>query len=91
MYQNTSTRDIRAFQGKVQFVDLFGSEILTRPLSISAPIASGKKATVDGVIEYNQFLPPHQQLKSTEVKDLKIVWIPELVIFADGARLGAGQ
>ena len=90
-YQNNSTKDIRAFRGKVQFTDLFGAEIFTSALTISNPIAAGKKGNWDGVIEYNQFLRPHQQLKNTDLKDMKVVWNPESVIFADGSKIGAGQ
>jgi hypothetical protein len=91
VYQNSSTKDIRAFRGNVLFTDLFGSEIFTSNLTISDPIKAGTKGTWNGVIEYNQFLRPHQQLKNTELKDMKVVWNPESVIFADGSKIGAGQ
>jgi hypothetical protein len=90
-YQNSSTKDIRAFRGKVQFTDLFGSDIFTTELTISDPVAAGEKGNWDGVIEYNQFRRPHQQLRNTELKDMKVIWIPESVIFADGSKIGAGQ
>ena len=88
-YQNNSTKDIRAFRGKVQFTDLFSSEIFTTGLTISNPIEAGKKGNWTGVIEYNQFLRPHQQLRNTELKDMKVIWLPDSVIFADGSTIGA--
>jgi len=89
VYQNNSTKDIRAFRGKVEFTDLFGSEIYTTGLTISDPVAAGQKGTWHGVIEYNQFHGPHRQLRNAELKDMKINWIPESVIFADGSQVGA--
>ncbi len=91
VYQNNSTKDIRAFRGKVRFTDLFGSEIFTTGLTISDPIAAGKKGNWDGVIEYNQFVSQHQQLRNTELKDMKVIWLPESVIFADGSKIGGDQ
>ena len=90
-YQNGSTKDIRAFRGKVQFTDLFGAEIFTTNLTISDPISAGAKGSWTGVIEYNQFLRADQQLRNTELKDMKVVWIPESVIFVDGSKIGADQ
>jgi len=90
-YQNGSTKDIRAFRGKVHFTDLFGAEIFTTGLTISDPVAAGTKGNWTGVIEYNQFIRSHQQLKNTELKDMKVIWMPEGVIFADGSKIGADQ
>ncbi len=90
-YQNSSTKDIRAFRGTVQFTDLFGSEIFTTRLMISEPIGAGKKGNWDGAIEYNQFHRPHEQLRNTELKDMKVIWIPESVIFADGSKIGTSE
>jgi hypothetical protein len=89
-YQNSSTKGIRAFRGQLQFADLFGSEIFTTTLTISDPIASGKKGNRFVVIENNEFIRSHQQLFNTELKDVKVIWIPEAVIFVDGSKIGEG-
>lgn len=90
-YQNNSAKDIRAFRGKVRFTDLFGAEVFTTGLTISDPIGAGQKGDWDGVIEYNQFLRQHQQLRNAELKDMKVIWLPESVIFEDGSKIGADQ
>ena len=90
-YQNRSTKDIRAFRGNVQFTDLFGSVIFTSQVTISDPVAAGTKGDWAGVIQYNQFLRPHQQLRNTELKDMKSVWVPNSVIFSDGSKIGESQ
>lgn len=87
-YQNTSGKDIRAFKGKVRFTDLFGSEIYKSSLTISDPVSTGNKATWTGTIKYNQFLEDDVKLRSAELKDMKVEWLPSSVIFADGTKLG---
>lgn len=87
-YENKAGKDIRAFTGGVQFTDLFGKEIFTSNLTISDPITAGQKATWIGSIKYNQFVSTHQDLKNAELSNMKIVWLPSQVLFADGSTLG---
>jgi hypothetical protein len=87
-YENTSGKDIRAFKGKIRFTDLFGSQIYESSLTVSDPIKAGKKATWTGYINYNQFLNQEVQLRNTQLKDMRVVWLPSSIIFADGTVLG---
>ncbi len=87
-YENTSGKDIRAFRGKIRFTDLFGQEIFITNLTISDPVKAGAKATWDGAIRYNQFVRGLQALRNTDLKDMKVVWLPSGVIFADGKQIG---
>ncbi len=72
-YENTSGKDVRAFRGRIQFTDLFGKDIYAISITISNPIASGAKATWDGMAKYNQFVTQQQNLRNTELKDMKVV------------------
>jgi len=87
-YQNDSGKEIRAFQGDVIFQDLFGDVIFESSLKITKPIKAGEKDTWEGVIDYNQFLDTHQKLRNTEMKDMKILWVPKTIIFSDGTKIG---
>ncbi len=87
-YENTSQKDIRAFNGTVRFTDLFGKLVFESGLTISDPIKAGAKATWTGSIEYNQFTESHRSLKNADLKDMNVVWIPKSIIFADGSRVG---
>jgi hypothetical protein len=87
-YENSSTKDIRAFKGSVIFQDLFGTEIYRANLTISDPIIVGAKTQWNGSIEYNQFVAAHKQFRNTELKDMKVIWMPASIIFADGTRIG---
>jgi hypothetical protein len=87
-YENTSGKDIRAFNGSVRFTDLFDKPIFESALTISDPIKAGAKATWDGSINYNQFVDSHRSLRNADLKDMKIVWIPKSIIYADGSKVG---
>jgi hypothetical protein len=91
VYENKSDKDIRAFRGHVQFTDLFGKEIFTTNLTISNPIAAGQKANWTGVINYNQFNAEQQSLRNAGLADMKIIWLPDSVLFADGSSLGSSD
>jgi len=87
-YENTSGKDIRAFTGKLRFTDLFGSEIYQSGLTISDPIRTGAKTTWVGSIKYNQFVDEDVRLRNTDLKDMRVEWLPQAVIFADGSKIG---
>ena len=87
-YENTSPKDIRAFQGKVEFTDLFGKQIYESGLTISQPVKSGDKGLWNGVIKYNQFMEADKALRNTDLADMKIVWKPSGILYADGTRVG---
>jgi hypothetical protein len=91
VYENTSGKDIRAFNGSVRFTDLFDKPILESSLTITDPIKAGAKATWNGSINYNQFIDSHQSLRNTDLKDMKVVWIPKSIIYADGSRVGSTE
>ena len=87
-YENTSGKDIRAFTGSVRFNDLFGKRIFESGLTISDPIKASMKDTWEGTIDYNQFIDSHRSLRNTDLKDMKIVWVPKSIIFGDGSTVG---
>jgi len=87
-YQNNNAKDIRAFTGIVQFTDLFGKKIFESNLTVSDPISAGKKSSWNGQIKYNQFKDDHQTLRNTALADMKIIWLPSQILFADGSKIG---
>jgi hypothetical protein len=88
VYENKSDKDIRAVKGAIRFADLFDKEILTSQMTIQDPVKAGQKANWIGQITYNQFISSHQQLVNTELKDMKVTWIPASIIFTDGTQIG---
>lgn len=87
-FENSSPKDIRAFKGVVNFQDLFGSEIYHVNLTISNPIDAGAKANWSGVVKFNQFVEAQQRFRNTELKDMKVIWMPASILFSDGTRIG---
>jgi hypothetical protein len=88
VYENLSGKDIRAFQGAIQFTDLFGKEIFVSTMTISNPVKAGDKGQWAGAIKYNQFIDSQKALRTADLADLKIVWKPSGVIFTDGTKIG---
>jgi hypothetical protein len=87
-YENSAAKDIRAFKGTILFRDLFGVEIYRSGLTISDPVKVGTKANWDGTINYNQFIEAQQRFRNAELKDMKVIWLPRTIIFADGSKIG---
>jgi hypothetical protein len=89
-YENKSPDDLRGFEGTMRFLDLFGDTITTFRLKVDDPLAAGARRRDSGrTIDYNQFDDEHIALRSTDLANLKVLWEPETLIFADGRRLSA--
>jgi hypothetical protein len=52
------------------------------------PIKAGQQATWNGTVNYNQFVEAQQRFRAAELRDMKVVWVPASIIFADGTRIG---
>lgn len=88
LFENSAGKDIRAFDGVMTFTDLLGNEILTSKLAINDPIVSRDSLSWKGELDYNQFTPRHQQLRSHEFDTLLITFDVGKVLFADGTTVG---
>lgn len=85
--QNKSDKGIRAVKGSISFTNLFDDEIKSLSFVYDQPIAAGKEVTWNAQTDYNQFMDDDVTLKNKDLKDLKVVWKPEKVIFEDGTAL----
>lgn len=88
-YQNSSPQRIRAFTGSVRFTDLFDKKVFESGLTISDPVNAGEKASWTGTINYNQFIDEHRLFRDAALADLKVVWLPKQILFADGTKIGS--
>lgn len=86
-FKNNSEKDIRAFKGAIVINDLFDSEIKSINLTIDDPIPAGETFRATYTTDYNQFRDEDSRLRSKKMEDLKVVWTPEKIIFADGSTL----
>lgn len=87
-YQNKSKKDIRAFTGVIQFNDLFGRKIKSLHITIDDPVLAGQTGTWSGSYHYNQFIDDDVQLKNADFNDIRIVWLPNSILYIDGTSVG---
>jgi hypothetical protein len=85
--KNKSEKEIRAMKGAITFTNLFDDEIKTVNFVYDQHIAGGGEATWDATLDYNQFSSEDQTLRNKDLKDLKVVWKPEKIMFSDGTSL----
>jgi hypothetical protein len=83
-FKNPTGKDIRAFDGTLTFTDLLDNEVLSSDLAINDPVPIGAPVSWEGGIKYNQFMDRHQRLLSMHKGNLKIVFAPHKILFADG-------
>ncbi len=85
--QNKSDKEIRAVKGQIEFTNLFGDKIKSLSFVYDQPIQAHNEATWDASTDYNQFDDGDQTLKSKDLKDIKVIWKPEKIIFSDGSTI----
>lgn len=90
-FQNKSSRDLAGVKGTIRFADIFDDEIRTVSLSVDDGIGAGETLTWRGGFDYNRFRGPDKKLRSTAVDKLRVSWIPETYLFADGSRMDVSQ
>lgn len=85
-FENTSDKDIRAFDGVLTFYDLLDNEILSAKVQINETVKAGSALKWDGVLDYNQFMDTHKRLRGEGKKNLRVVFLPRKVLMADGTN-----
>ncbi len=87
-YQNTSNKDIRAFEGSVSFHDVLGNEIASDTITVLTPVKAGQQGTM---VEKLPFVGPFSGLKGKRLDDLKTDWQPTKILFVDGTSISPGS
>ena len=77
----------RTVKGGIIFTNLLDEEIKSLNFIYDQPIKVRKEVTWNATTEYNQFVSEDKTLKNKSLKDIKVVWKPEKVIFEDGIVL----
>lgn len=83
-FENTTGKDIRAFDGVLAFNDLLDNEVLSAKVQINESVKAGSSLNWDGVLDYNQFMDAHKRLRSEGKENLRVTFQPRKVLFADG-------
>ena len=86
-FENKGTKDIRAIKGTLVIADLFDTPIKELSIVQDEGVMAGKTFKNSYTTDYNQFMEEDSRLRSKELKDVKVVWTPEKIIFSDGTTL----
>ena len=78
--ENTSGKEIRAFEGTMRYRDVLGHQIEESNLKVTEPLKVGEKRNITD----HEFVT---SLRSKKLSDVKPEWIPDTVLFADGTRI----
>lgn len=83
-FKNNSSKDVRAFDGNLVFVDLLGNVIHKVGIRVTDPVSSGKDLLWEGFIDYNEYIPSHRNLKNEGSDSLKLNFELGKVLYSDG-------
>ncbi|MEA9885240.1 hypothetical protein VDG05_12950 [Xanthomonas campestris pv. raphani] len=75
----------RAVKGAIEFTDLFGDVKFVLKVTINDPITPGKPLAKPGIgFVFNQFVPEHQWMLATNLKDMQARFTVSNAIYIDG-------
>jgi len=86
-FENKTNKEITAFTGQIVFTDLFDKEIKSLNLTYDDGVKANSIKNYSATTDYNQFMDEDQLLKSKNLKQIKLVWKPEKILFTDGTTL----
>lgn len=84
---NKTAKTIKEITGDAEFENSFGKSIESASLDYTEPIPAGATVTYTGVLNYNQFMGSDQQLRDAPLTDLRFIFEPAGLTFADGSQL----
>lgn len=80
------SRPTRAVKGRLVFTDLFGDTGFEIGYTVNEPLRPGVPFVAKGIgFDFNQFMSDHNWMVGTEVKDMKVYFEVQSVIFQDGS------
>jgi hypothetical protein len=81
------SKPTRAVKRVLQLTDLFGDPQLTIDITLDEPLHPGKPYLQAGIgFTYNEFMDSHHWVLAAEVDDMRLVFVPKAVIYADGTQ-----
>lgn len=90
-YKNNTNKDIAGVKGTIEVQDLFGDELSGFNVSNDQTIKAGQSATWVGSRSVQFAVGHNQDRKLADLPDdkFKVVWVPDVIVFADGTKLAA--
>ncbi|MEN5338943.1 hypothetical protein ABE583_02975 [Stenotrophomonas sp. TWI143] len=92
-YQNNTQKPVSGVKGTLVVSDLFGDKITEFAISMDETIAVGHTVTWSGQrsVKYSIGDNNDRKLVSLDDSKYKVVWNPQVIVFADGSKLEAPQ
>lgn len=85
--QNNTDKPIRGVAGELKFIDVFDKEVGAVSFRITEDIAPGLSVTWVGERDFNEFIDTHRAVWNLEEGQYTTRFVPEMVVFKDGAKL----
>ena len=86
-FRNNGSKPIRAVKGTLDFKNLLGDMIYSANFEHSIDIAPGQSISWDGSLDFNQYEDSLVQLRDAQLRNIRLDWEPEEVLFSDGTRM----
>ncbi|GEM_PF-3179446 len=89
-FENCGTKPIKAFKGSFKLTSQLGELIQEASLSCdNLPRALKPDENFEAVYSFqnNEYVPADIKFKDTTLKNMKVEWIPTVILFADGTKL----
>lgn len=87
-FQNDSDKAIAGVSGELKFIDIFDKEVGAVSFRVTETIVPGQTVVWNGSRDYNQFNDEHRAVWNLESGKYKTRFVPSMVVFADGTKLG---
>ncbi len=87
-YVNQSGADIRSFAGTVFFKDENGAVVLSGKIKVDEPLAAGARGSWRAQKNFDQFNDDDVRMKDTNMKQVRLQWVPRTIVYADGTSMG---
>ncbi|HFJ9612736.1 TPA: hypothetical protein ACG4NT_000159 [Stenotrophomonas maltophilia] len=79
------SKPTRAVKGTIEFMDLFGEVKFRLNVTVNSPMSPGRPLANPGIgFTFNQFMPEHQWMLTTDLHDMQIKFVASNMIYSDG-------
>jgi hypothetical protein len=86
-FRNNGSKAIRAVKGTLGFKNLLGDIIYSANFEHSIDVAPGQSISWDGTLDFNQYNDALVQLRDAQLRNIRLDWEPEQILFSDGTKM----
>jgi len=90
-FENKGDKEIVALTGKLEFHDTEGKLLKEIKIPLQESLKAKKSVTWSGDLPCNMSKEKDAAFAKISIADLKVNWMPDNYVFADGTKLGKGM